>query len=94
MVKQEVPPQGISVKKIQLTGVKKSGLFERSEFPDFSREVGFLGNYLQQRRFLVTFLCCSKKVTKPKSSIILLRIHYYILKNLLSSSYSCQSWNR
>ncbi len=31
------PPQRISVKKIRLIDVKKSGLFERSEFPDFSQ---------------------------------------------------------
>jgi hypothetical protein len=34
-----------------MTCVKKSGLSERSEFPDFSRATGFLGNYLQRRRF-------------------------------------------
>ncbi len=31
------PPQRISVRKIRLIDVKKSGLFERSEFPDFSQ---------------------------------------------------------
>ena len=52
-------PQRISVKKIILIVVKKSGLFERSEFPDFRQLIWFLGNYLQRRHFLLTFFCCS-----------------------------------
>jgi len=57
-----LPPQRISVNKIRIGGVKKSGLFERSEFLDFSQLNLFLGNYLQRRPFLLTFWGCSQKV--------------------------------
>jgi hypothetical protein len=43
--------------------VKKSGLFERSEFPDFRKTNNMIFRNLGVRRhFLFTSFCCSKEV--------------------------------
>jgi hypothetical protein len=51
-----------SVKKIEISFVKKSELFERSEFSDFRKKFRFFRDLGVRRHFLFTSFCCSKEV--------------------------------
>jgi len=51
-----------ALRKCPAFGVKKSKLFERSEFLDFSQKAVIFSRFYAALTFFVTFLCQDKKV--------------------------------
>jgi hypothetical protein len=59
------PPKEISVKKIKFIVVKKSRLFERSEFLDFRQLKLIFRKLIVAAAFLLPFFDAEKKVKEP-----------------------------